>query len=92
MTIERGAQFANMPIEEFGKFRSGDFPRRKMKSVSRDMLRKGAELDALKASIAEEGIRQPLRVVGGVVDSGHHRYVAAKELGMTHIPVTMWDK
>lgn len=82
----------SMPIEEFGQFRSGDFPRRKMKSVTREILRKGGNLDDLKASIASEGIQQPLRVVGGVVDSGHHRYVAAKELGLTHIPVTVWKK
>lgn len=94
--MEPGKQFAgvvrNMPIEEFGQFRSGDFPKRKMKSVTRDMLRNGAELNKLKSSILNEGIKQPLRVTGGVVDSGHHRYVAARELGFTHVPVTVWEK
>lgn len=81
-----------MPIEDFENFKSGDFPRRKMRSITREILRKGGGLDELKSSISANGIQQPLRVVGGVVDSGHHRYVAAKELGMTHLPVTVWNK
>lgn len=41
----------------------------------------------LKASIAKEGIREPLEVKGKRLMEGHHRFYAAKELGMSHVPV-----
>lgn len=41
----------------------------------------------LKASIAKEGIREPLEVKGKRLMEGHHRFYAAKELGLDKIPV-----
>ena len=43
--------------------------------------------NTLKADIAKRGILKPLQVRKGQIDDGHHRAVAAKELGLPRIPV-----
>ncbi|OGV73691.1 MAG: hypothetical protein A3K19_22535 [Lentisphaerae bacterium RIFOXYB12_FULL_65_16] len=52
--------------------------------------------EALKASIAAEGVRDPVKVLpeGGkyVVLGGHSRCLAARELGLTEIPVQVCDR
>lgn len=48
----------------------------------------GEDFKRLKESIAEQGILTPLRVSSDmVIVSGHQRYRAAKELGLTQVPV-----
>ena len=51
-------------------------------------LRVPAKLDALRASMAYEGVREPV-VLGhdGRVWDGHHRIVAAIEAHRDHLPV-----
>ena len=46
---------------------------------------------SLRDSIAKEGIKEPLEVRGRRLMEGHHRYTAAVELGMTHVPVRKWE-
>lgn len=51
-----------------------------------------AAIAKVAASIKEFGFRQPLVVDGkGVIIVGHKRFLAAKRLKMTHIPVTIAD-
>jgi len=56
--------------------------------------RDGAAFEALKASIAAEGIRDPLKVMPAgdkyVILGGHNRYRAAKELGLAEVPVRVF--
>jgi ParB-like chromosome segregation protein Spo0J len=52
----------------------------------------GVAYDRLKQDIARHGVTQPLLVQRGTngktaVLDGHHRLQAAKELGITHLPV-----
>lgn len=44
-------------------------------------------VDLLKADIAENGMRKPIKVRDGAVTDGHHRAIAAMELGLDKIPV-----
>ena len=58
-------------------------------NVTRGAAKK--EFEKLKADIAKNGIQEPIRYVenGGqkyIVD-GHHRLRAARELGLTDVPV-----
>jgi ParB-like chromosome segregation protein Spo0J len=49
----------------------------------------GERIAALRASIAEEGMREPVLLGSdGRVWDGHHRLCVANELGMKMIPVT----
>ena len=48
--------------------------------------------EEIKRSIAAEGIRDPLKVTPDyTVISGHVRLKIAQELGLTHVPVEIWD-
>lgn len=48
--------------------------------------------NALKADIAKNGIRRPIKVLHGqYLNEGHHRAVAAKELGLERIPAINFD-
>lgn len=48
--------------------------------------------NSLKADIAEHGIQRPLKVLHGkYLNEGHHRAMAAKELGLSRIPVQHFD-
>ena len=48
--------------------------------------------NALKSNIAEHGIIRPIKVLHGqFLNEGHHRAMAAKELGLTRIPVQHFD-
>lgn len=48
--------------------------------------------EEIKRSIEAEGIRDPLRVTPDyTVISGHVRLKIAQELGLTHVPVEIWD-
>lgn len=50
-----------------------------------------AYIDHLKKDIAERGMKRPICIHNGEVVNGHHRGVAAIELGMDRIPVH-WDE
>jgi hypothetical protein len=45
---------------------------------------------ALRDHVAEHGIKNPLVYGSGGLGNGHHRYFAARDLGMTHIPAEPW--
>ena len=48
--------------------------------------------EALKADIAENGIQRPIKTLYGTyVNEGHHRAMAARDLGLTSIPVIDYD-
>lgn len=50
------------------------------------------EKETLRRSIAAHGIRDPLKVLPDyTVLAGHVRLEIAKELGMTHVPVVVYD-
>ena len=43
-------------------------------------------VEHLKSDIARRGVRQPILVGDNVVHEGHHRAVAAMELGLRSVP------
>lgn len=43
--------------------------------------------NALKDDIAKNGIKEPLEIRNGQLENGHHRAVAARDLGIDKIPV-----
>lgn len=43
-------------------------------------------MNALREDIAEKGIRHPLEVVRGKVEAGHHRILAAHDVGVQSVP------
>lgn len=48
--------------------------------------------NALKEDIAKNGIRRPIKVLHGqYLNEGHHRAVAARELGLERIPAINFD-
>jgi ParB-like chromosome segregation protein Spo0J len=48
--------------------------------------------DELKADIAKNGIQRPIKTIhGAFLNEGHHRAVAARELGIEKIPVINFD-
>ena len=48
--------------------------------------------NALKDNIAEHGIQRPIKVIyGKYLNEGHHRAMAAKELGLSRIPIQNFD-
>lgn len=48
--------------------------------------------NALKADIAKNGIRRPIKTLyGEYLNEGHHRAMAAKELNLSRIPVVDFD-
>jgi hypothetical protein len=48
--------------------------------------------NALKDDIAKYGIQRPIKILHGkYLNEGHHRAVAAKELGLERIPVQHFD-
>jgi hypothetical protein len=47
--------------------------------------------DALKDDIAKNGIKEPLEVRKGQLENGHHRAVAARDLGIEKIPIIEED-
>lgn len=49
-------------------------------------------VEHLKADISKNGMREPIDVRRGAVVDGHHRSVAAMELGMQKIPVRYTDE
>jgi ParB-like chromosome segregation protein Spo0J len=69
------------------------WPIERPKPYSRNPRRlSDAAIAKVMASIKEFGFRQPLVVDGkGVIIVGHKRFLAAKRLKMTHIPVTIAD-
>lgn len=54
---------------------------------------KGAGFDELVASIRAQGILQPLLVSNdGLILAGHRRFEAAKELGLTEVPIVILNQ
>ena len=48
--------------------------------------------ESLKSDIAEHGIQRPIKTIhGAFLNEGHHRAVAARELGIEKIPVINFD-
>ena len=48
--------------------------------------------NALKADIAKNGIQRPIKLLHGeFLNEGHHRAVAARELGLESVPVINYD-
>ena len=78
-----------MSVKDVGELWSGDHETTgPAKYVTRNHLRDN--IDSLKEDIAKNGVKTPLEVTkdeGGYLLDGHHRYVAARELGMDKVPV-----
>ena len=78
-----------MSVKDVGELWSGDHETLgPAKFLTRQHLRDS--LDELKEDISKHGITTPLEVTdkdGGYLLDGHHRYVAARELGMKDVPV-----
>lgn len=55
-------------------------------------LHPGEQIDQIKRSIQEFGFNDPLAIWHGEIVEGHGRLLAAKELGMSTIPVIRLDE
>lgn len=86
-----------VPVEKVGRWASGDSrngewdPVPVIATTKRKRWNPGYE--AIRDDIAKNGIQKPLFASsfarpGPVLDDGHHRFAAAVELGLTHVPVT----
>lgn len=84
-----------MPIEELKDLDSENFEGEKvgnllnLKWENNENLPQvwGDDYRSLKSDIAKNGIQTPLQVSNGQLLDGHHRAVAAIELGLSHVPV-----
>lgn len=50
-----------------------------------------SQIEQMKESIRKFGFRDPIGVWKNVIVEGHGRHIAAKELGLTHVPVIRLD-
>jgi hypothetical protein len=50
----------------------------------------GMDFDSLVCSVQDEGVQTPVDVVGGEVEDGHHRVVAAMYAGKP-VPFRVWS-
>jgi hypothetical protein len=79
-----------VPIEQIDRMKEAD---RASSDPTEAFGESRATIDGLKESIKTEGFREPLVVQYGSRDryaylgEGNHRLAAAKELGLTHVPV-----
>lgn len=79
-----------IPLEDAHKIREFD-----RLSPEHDTGNSRSTVDQLKKSIMEEGFHTPLNVDYNINDryaylgEGNHRLIAAQELGLTHVPVTV---
>jgi len=88
-------QTSMMPIEELRGLSSENFEGVKVGNLldlrwdgDEDLPKVwGKDYDDLKSDIAEKGIHTPLLISGKQLLDGHHRAVAAMQLGMSHVPV-----
>ena len=55
-------------------------------------LHPGEQIDQIKRSIQEFGFNDPLAIWHGEIVEGHGRLMAAKELGMSNIPIIRLDE
>lgn len=88
-----------MSMKRLGRLPSGDYPGFTMHEVATEEYpnehhpwQKRERQDQLTEDIGRNGIQKPLKVerdVAGrpVVGDGHHRYIAAHNLGKTQAPV-----
>ena len=86
-----------MSMKELGEHYSRDYNIGAVRWLDRRYLdamgaNNHVDYDALKEDIAKHGIRKPIEVSkseeeGTVLENGHHRYVIAKELGLSKVPV-----
>lgn len=79
-----------IPLEDAHKIREFD-----RLTPEHDTGRSRSTVDGIKKSLLEEGFRSPLNVDYNINDryaylgEGNHRLIAAQELGITHVPVTV---
>lgn len=84
-------------VERIGKLMSAEAVAVPVETVRQLMLRnpeKAQQVAELARDVQERGVQEPLEVVhyGGKypfsqLQNGHHRYAAAVELGLEHLPV-----
>lgn len=66
--------------------------------ATKDSYGKPFRQSRLNASVAKNGIKEPIEVTyfhdeepgfRFMLDNGHHRYIAARNAGLTHVPVVI---
>jgi ParB-like chromosome segregation protein Spo0J len=86
----------SMSLSRVGRLKTVHSDMRKVKDLEPHEIMEGDDpsedathgnYEGLKASIKKEGIKTPLQVLGNTLVEGHHRYLAAKELGINHLPM-----
>jgi ParB-like chromosome segregation protein Spo0J len=88
-----------MDIGKVGRLWSGDqeFKGRKVKDIDEYEVSANdagghddptkSNYPELEAHVAEHGVQEPLVISGRTLLDGHHRYTAAKKLGIKSLPV-----
>jgi hypothetical protein len=78
-----------VPISTLEKYKEFD-------REGKDSIDDPGYLDELTDDIKQNGVQEPLHITHengrGVLTEGNHRLVAAKRLGMTHLPVVVWNR
>ena len=99
MSARNLSQQFTMTTSRVGRLESGDVEGRRVKDLAPEEITNadtpGGEdgdptygnYEGLKSSVAKHGIKEPIVVKGTKLWEGHHRYLAAKELGIKKIPV-----
>ena len=88
-------QRSMLPIEELKNLKSENFEGVKVGNLldlrwdkDEDLPKVwGKDYEDLKSDIAKRGIHTPLLISDKQLLDGHHRAVAAMELGISHVPV-----
>lgn len=90
-----GPQF--MSVEHLGTMQSADYPGQTMNDVHAMIRDKEGRdpalrfhMDQIREDIQERGLQHPVQVDRDRAEygNGHHRYSAARDLGIRHLPVT----
>jgi hypothetical protein len=77
-----------MPVARVGKMKSGDWGGTVEDAYQRNRSDLPDRFEGLLSDIGENGVLHPIDVSGNhhTLLNGHHRYYAARELGMDALP------
>ena len=98
-------EYLRNQLDEYRRLYGDELPVEFLEPFAVDQLKRHGEkaranVDLLKEQIKKDGIKQPLRLecsgprikrmnVDALLIEGNHRLIAARELGMQRVPVTI---